>query len=109
MKKIKNLFLLLLLATAFVACKQEASLEKNEWSDGVITDFDGSLCACCGGYFIEIEGKRYRAWEVPSNMQNFFNTADWAPPLKVRLRWERAKTGCAESFKVINVSEMELK
>ena len=51
-----------------------------------------AMCACCGGYFIEISGTQYRfeKTELPVN----FTFSDEQLPLKVELDWEMKTGSC---------------
>jgi hypothetical protein len=107
MKLLKNL--LLLATLALFACKVDDSLEKQEWINAEMTGFDARLCPCCGGYFIEIEGKKYLVQQLPEVFQNFLNTADVIFPLKVRMKSEEVKGSCPANFNLIKVQEIELR
>jgi hypothetical protein len=62
---------------------------------GVITGADMAMCACCGGYFIDIDGISYRfeKSELPVN----FTFKDPELPLKVKLNWELKSEICKGS------------
>ena len=74
---------------------------KNYKSEGIITGYDVRFCACCGGYFIEIEDDVYNfVGEFPNqgnlDLENL--------PLKVKLNWELKPEGC-DSFITISAIE----
>jgi len=82
------------------------SCEKTKYEyNGTITSADMALCACCGGYFITIEGIQYRfeKTELPDNFT--FNDAEL--PLKVELNWELNKEICS-GFNWIVISEIRV-
>jgi hypothetical protein len=81
--------------------------EKTEYKNtGTIIGADMTLCACCGGYFIDIEGTQYRFQkeELPGN----FNFNDNQLPLSVELNWERKTETCVD-FRWIAISEIRNK
>lgn len=84
----KLLYLLLLLG--FFACQHDSS---NYRSEGVITGVDYRYCACCGGWFFEIEGGKYRAYLSESDVQRL-NLAENVYPVAVRLDWEKQMNFC---------------
>lgn len=65
-----------------------------------------TLCACCGGYFIEIESAKYRfeKSELPSG----FTFDDKQLPLVVELNWELKTSECT-GFHWISISRIKRK
>lgn len=96
-----KLFLLLISALFVISC-EKAKYENT----GTITGADLTLCACCGGYFIDIEGTQYRFEKtaLPSN----FTFDDNKLPLTVELDWELVTGGCA-TFNRITISKIRMK
>lgn len=95
--KIK-LILFLILATMIISC------EKTKYeSTATITGADLTLCACCGGYFIDIDGTLYRfeKTELPSG----FTFIDSQLPMKVELNWEPKMQSCTK-FNWIKISKI---
>lgn len=83
------------------------SCEKDKYeSTGTITGVDLAMCACCGGYFIDIEGTQYRfeKTELPSN----FTFGDNQLPLLVELDWELKTDGCS-GFNRISILKIRRK
>lgn len=79
------------------------SCEKTKYENtGTITGADMALCACCGGYFIEIEGARYRFEK--SELPNF-TFDDKQLPMKVELNWELKKEACT-GYNWIKISDI---
>lgn len=81
------------------------SCEKDKYKDtGTITGQDLTLCACCGGYFIEINGTQYRLNknDLPGN----FTFIDTQLPLHVELDWT-LKTNMCEGFNWIEISRIK--
>ena len=74
-----------------------------EWrSHGEITGIDVRRCAhpCCGGWYIAIDGTKYRFLKFPDgsnpSLQNY-RPEDF--PIPVKLNWESAaREGCAEDL-----------
>ena len=77
-------FLLLLL----VSCSKDRQLK----SEGIITGIDYSLCACCGGWFIEIESNTYRFFNLPEDSK--FDLSNESFPLAVKLSWSKDTLAC---------------
>lgn len=76
------------------------SCEKTEYKyTGIITGADMAMCACCGGYFIEIDGIKYRFEknELPGD----FTFDDKQIPLKVELNWELKNNSCKDFNRII--------
>ncbi len=61
-------------------------------SKGVITGYDARECACCGGYFIEIDSVTYRFYDLPENSD--IDLLNSSFPLNVQLDWEKNPSGC---------------
>lgn len=70
------------------ACKKEKSL----MSTGQITGADARMCACCGGWFINIENETYRFYELPGGSNLDLTTASF--PIDVELNWNSNSKGC---------------
>ena len=80
------------------------SCEKDKYeSTGTITGADMAMCACCGGYFIEIGATKYHfeKIELPSN----FKFDDEQLPLNVDLDW-KLKTETCSGFNWIKISKI---
>ena len=78
---IKILFIAL--PALLVACEDN----DKTFSFGQIVGYDATLCACCGGYVIEIEGKTYRFFDDDIKGSNPFHTMDITYPFHVWLEW----------------------
>ena len=80
-------------ALLLVSCSNSNDPSANRISRGVITGPDYRKCSniCCGGWFIEIEGKEYRFLELPpgSNVPLLENNY----PIPVKLAWSPASEG----------------
>jgi hypothetical protein len=95
------IFLLFISILAVTGCEKDSYK-----SAGTITGADMAMCACCGGYFIEIESTTYRfeKSELPDN----FSFDDLQLPLKVELDWE-LKTSACTNYNWIKISKIRVK
>lgn len=72
---------------------------------GLITGIDARLCACCGGWFVEIGDSTYRFQELPlsSNIaleENLF-------PISVQLNWRSVDEPClGDEIVVLSIEEL---
>ena len=83
------------------------SCEKVKYENtATITGADMAMCACCGGYFIEIEGTQYRfdKSELPSG----FTFDDKQLPMDVELNWKLETSQCT-GFYWISISKIKRK
>lgn len=99
--KNKLLLFLMIFTTMIFGC------EKSEFDNiATITGADMTLCACCGGYFIEIDAIQYRfeKSELPSG----FTFDDKQLPLEVELNWKLKTDQCVGS-KWITISRIKKK
>jgi len=60
--------------------------------EGMITGPDLRECVCCGGWFILVEGSRYRFYEVPETSNIDLQNESF--PLRVELRWKQDPQAC---------------
>ncbi len=88
MKRLVYLFGLLVIL--MIACESEDVAPEYE-SQGLITGPDYRRCACCGGYFIEIEGEVYRFYEFPTDEEHIL--IDFFP-VYVKLNWSPDPEAC---------------
>ena len=95
-----RIFMLLISALLLFSC-EKTKYENN----GTITGADMAMCACCGGYFITIDGTQYRfeKTELPDN----FTFKDNELPLKVELNWKLNEETCS-GFSWIVISEIRV-
>ena len=61
-------------------------------AEGLIIGLDYRLCACCGGWFIEIAGDTLRAQELPPTFTDSLDHEEF--PLAVYLDWAADETPC---------------
>ena len=95
----KNKFYFLLVLT-LLFCSCEKTRYENT---GTITGADMAMCACCGGYFIDIESTQYRfeKSELPAG----FTFNDEQLPLRVELNFD-LKTGVCTGLNWIKISKI---
>ena len=73
---------------------------ENKFEDeGLITGPDLRLCACCGGWFIDIDTTTYLFRELPENSNIDLSSESF--PLPVDLTWKPAEPTCIENLIVI--------
>ena len=86
----KNILLASILTLFFFSssCKKEPTYENS----GVITGQDGRYCACCGGWFMEIDNMTYRFYNIPENSNIDLEKATY--PINVELNWEPKSVQC---------------
>jgi hypothetical protein len=96
--------LLVVLPAFLVACDGNSDGDK-KFSRGKITGYDMTLCACCGGYVVEIDGGQYRFSEDDIRGENPFNTWDIDYPVHVFIEWSAKNNDCSghriDVFKII--------
>lgn len=94
MKNNRNRWLLLLLGMTLsgLAGGCHKDCDDRNWENGVIIGADYRECACCGGWFIEIDGDTLRAQTFPDDFAATLSGDVY--PVAVRLRWERDATPC---------------
>ena len=97
----KTRILLLLFSLTLIMGCEKTKFE----STGTITGADLAMCACCGGYFIEIGATKYRfeKSELPSN----FKFDDERLPLQVDIDWKPKAEACTEFswIKILKIRE----
>jgi hypothetical protein len=73
-------------------------------SNGVVTGIDFRECACCGGYFIDIENNRHRFYKVPDDSR--LNLENQAFPIYVKLDWTVDPNAClGDEIIVLRIEE----
>ena len=93
--------LILILLIIIASCSSEDDLFR---SSGKITDIDVRECACCGGYFIEIENITYRFYNLPDNSK--LNLENPTFPIYVNLDWIKDPNAClGDEIIVLNIEE----
>ena len=92
-KNTKKIFfeslVILTIVIALIACSKS---EEAYQSKGVITGQDFTMCACCGGWFITIDGENYRFDSLPADSGIILEKETM--PLAVKLDWQIKPGGC---------------
>jgi len=69
-------------------------------SNGIITGPDIRMCACCGGYYIQIDTLTYEFNDLPDNSNINLQTESF--PISVILDWQLSDlTGCPDKKIII--------
>ena len=98
----KKLILIFCISFLCFSCSNDDDSTKIYKSEGAIVGFDLTLCACCGGYIIEIDAVSYRLLDdfPPNSNLDLENL-----PLKIKLDWELISEGCGN---FITISAIEV-
>ncbi len=93
---------LLLIVLCFISCSLgEAG---STTSNGTITGPDVRECACCGGFYIEIDNVNYRFYNVPPNSN--LNLENPTFPIYVKLEWAKDANAClGDEIIVVRIEE----
>jgi len=85
----KKVLAIMILSAALVGSCQK---EEPFMDVGIITGPDLRLCACCGGWFINIGNDTYRFMEIPCNCSLDLVNAEF--PVIVNIDWEEDPNPC---------------
>lgn len=103
--KIRKFYLILVLSIllfADCASDDDSSLVQFE-STATISGFDMTLCACCGGWIINIDGeysdKRFS--ELPQNSNIDLQNSTF--PITVRLNWTESEEYCGNGITIESI------
>lgn len=94
-KTISKLVLIIgLIFLGFISCRQDKN--DNYLSEGKITGPDVRMCACCGGWYIQIDSLTYEFDSLPVN--STINLEKESFPLLVKLDWQLSdKAACPDT------------
>ena len=81
--------IIFIIFAAFASCNKDNDTYK---SVGIITGEDLRMCACCGGYFINIDDVTYLIDSLPKNSN--LNLQQETYPITVRLDWQLSGSSC---------------
>ncbi len=104
--KIKFLTFLVAVGCLIVSCDNNDDNDPIAFeATGTITGFDLTLCACCGGWIIDIDGgaSDRRFSEVPENAT--IDLEKETLPIKVQFNWSESDEYCGKG---IQIDAMEL-
>jgi hypothetical protein len=86
-----KLLLVVFLIIGLVGCKKPTTSDYQ--STGVITGVDMKMCACCGGWYIQIDNTTYEFETLPAGSNIDLLNATF--PIKVKLDWQSSpKPAC---------------
>jgi len=89
-------FLFLFISFLFVLCactdKGTTSKDIGYMNSGIITGADLRECACCGGWFIDIDKVKYRFYALPQGAG--FNLDTCTFPVYIDLDWSKPDKPC---------------
>jgi hypothetical protein len=80
---------IVLMMIGFATCSK---VNDTYMSKGTITGQDYRMCACCGGWIINIEGENYLFDAIPAN--SGFILEKEPLPISVQLDWQLTPGGC---------------
>ena len=99
-----NFVLFLFLILLQISCNDDDPFKNAD--NGAITGQDMRLCACCGGWFIEIEGETWRIPVPPNNTDLELNGRD-DYPIPVQIVWEPVENPClGDEIRVRKIREI---
>lgn len=102
-------FLILLLIIGLLSCKKANPVTVSEYtnSDGYIIGGDPRDCACCGGWFVDINSDTMEIFNKTDTIG--LMVQDKKLPVKVNLDWKKKTDGCLPWKTVILVDKINLK
>jgi hypothetical protein len=83
-----------------ISCKKETDIT----SIGKITGPDMRMCACCGGWFINIDNAVYVFDQLPPNSGIDLNTEKF--PIAVKVAWRKNTTRCTAGNEAIDIIQI---
>lgn len=88
-----KLFFGVLLIIGFVSCQKPNTSDFQ--STGIITGVDMKMCACCGGYYIQIDNVTYEFETLPASSTIDLQKETF--PIMVKLDWQLStKSACPD-------------
>ena len=89
------------------SCNNDDDTELEFESTALISGFDMTLCACCGGWIINIDeeeaGKRF--YELPQDSDIDLETAVF--PISVKLNWTASNDYCGNGIVIESIELIE--
>lgn len=105
--KIKILTLLFILGFIILSCDNDDDSQMQFESTAIISGLDMTLCACCGGWIININGedsgKRFS--ELPQNSS--INLQNSTFPITVQLNWTESEEYCGNGITIESIELVE--
>lgn len=102
--KIRKMVLLFVLGiTLTTSCSNDNEPESEFESTAIISGLDLTLCSCCGGWIIEIDGEESenRFSEVPQNSNINLETVNF--PIAVKLNWTASDEYCGKGIVIESI------
>jgi hypothetical protein len=105
--KIGKLSLLLFLGLIIFISFNENESQTQFESTATISGLDMTLCACCGGWVININGQESekRFSELPQNSNIDLQNATF--PLSVQLNWSESDEYCGKGISIESIELVE--
>lgn len=100
MLKIITFSIFLLTIISACSCAQDGLK-----SSGIITGYDLRECACCGGFFVEIDSTTYRFTDLPVDTKIDLSNPEF--PVKVKLDWVKDSVACMPDEIIVQRIEKE--
>ena len=95
MKNTLAIFAVVLFSLAMITgCEKNTASVEASWQFSIakIIGFDSRRCACCGGYFTEIDGELYRIVEYTEGLEISPDDQDF--PLEALIKWRSVDNPC---------------
>ncbi len=91
----------------FTSCNNDDDLQVQFESTATISGFDMTLCACCGGWIIDINGQEpdKRFSELPQNSNIDLQNSTF--PLSVQLNWSESNEYCGNGITIESIELAE--
>ncbi|MBI5323807.1 MAG: hypothetical protein HZB41_00750 [Ignavibacteriae bacterium] len=102
-------FLLLSFFLYLSSCSDTTNTNSNYTeSNGVIIGYDYAECACCGGWFVDMNKDTLRIWNMPVEFNKILGEKEL--PVNMKLSWKKMTEGCGTSMKdIILVNSINLR
>jgi hypothetical protein len=99
--------LIVLGLTLLTNCNSDDNTEMEFESTAVISGFDLTLCACCGGWIIDIDGKESenRFSELPQISDIDLETVEF--PISFKLNWTESNEYCGQGITIESLKLIE--
>jgi hypothetical protein len=91
-----KLLLVVFLIIGLVGCKKPTTSDYQ--STGIITGVDARMCACCGGYYIQIDNVTYEFDTLPAGSNIDLQNATY--PIAVKLDWQLSTKPACPNTKI---------
>ena len=106
-KKSKTELMLLFGLVILTSCSDYEDSQIQFESTATILGFDMTLCACCGGWIINIKGRetKDRFSELPQNSNIDLQNSTF--PLSVQLNWSESNEYCGKGITIESIKLLE--